>query len=41
MEDEHFFSVADNLGLLVMVGWMSHDSWSNYDDWTNETKFIA
>ena len=41
MENESFYQIADEVGILVMVGWCCCDSWQQWQDWTNETKMIA
>ena len=41
MESEHFFHLADEQGILVMLGWCCCDQWEHWDKWTPETLNIA
>lgn len=37
METEHFFQLADEEGILVMLGWCCCAQWEHWDKWTPET----
>ena len=41
MEVEDFYRIADQTGIIVMVGWCCCGSWQQWDDWTPETQKIA
>ena len=41
LEDEHFFDLADQMGILVMPGWCCCDQWENWPAWDKETETIA
>ena len=38
---DEFFDKTDQLGLLVMPGWICCDAWERWKHWTPETKTIA
>eukprot|EP01119_Soliformovum_irregulare_P013748 TRINITY_DN3693_c0_g1_i1.p1 TRINITY_DN3693_c0_g1~~TRINITY_DN3693_c0_g1_i1.p1 ORF type:complete len:870 (+),score=213.72 TRINITY_DN3693_c0_g1_i1:64-2673(+) len=36
MENDDFFNIADEMGLLVMPGWCCCDAWQHWDIWTQD-----
>lgn len=41
LETEEFFHIADQDGILVMLGWCCCDHWEHWKDWTAEDLTIA
>ena len=41
LENEHFFDLADQMGILVMPGWCCCDQWENWPAWDKENENIA
>jgi|CZKL01.1.fsa_nt_gi exo-1,4-beta-D-glucosaminidase len=41
LETEDFFHIADEQGILVMLGWCCCDHWEHWKDWTPEDLAIA
>jgi len=41
MESEEFFRLADEQGILVMLGWCCCDHWEHWKDWTADDLTIA
>ena len=41
MESEDFFHLADEQGVLVMIGWTCCDRWERWTRWTDENKQVA
>ncbi len=41
LETESFFHMADEQGILVMLGWCCCDHWEHWKDWTPEDLTIA
>jgi len=41
LETEDFFHLADEQGILVMLGWCCCDHWEHWKDWTAEDLAIA
>ena len=41
IENEHFFELADRMGVLVMAGWCCCSHWEKWDQWTSADKTIA
>jgi exo-1,4-beta-D-glucosaminidase len=41
LENEHFFDLADQMGILVMAGWCCCDQWENWPAWDKENELIA
>jgi exo-1,4-beta-D-glucosaminidase len=41
LENDHFFDLADQMGILVMAGWCCCDQWENWPEWDKETERIA
>jgi exo-1,4-beta-D-glucosaminidase len=41
LETEDFFHLADEQGILVMLGWCCCDHWEHWKDWTAEDLTIA
>lgn len=41
LETEDFFQLADQQGILVMLGWCCCDQWERWKDWTPENYQVA
>jgi exo-1,4-beta-D-glucosaminidase len=41
LEDDEFFRLADEQGILVMLGWCCCDHWEEWKDWTPDDLTIA
>lgn len=41
LETEDFFQLADEQGILVMLGWCCCDQWEHWDKWTSENYSVA
>lgn len=41
LENEHFFDLADRMGILIMAGWCCCDHWEHWDKWKPEDHPIA
>ncbi|AXC14159.1 Beta-galactosidase [Acidisarcina polymorpha] len=41
LETEHFFQLADEQGILVMLGWCCCDQWEHWDKWTAENHAVS
>ncbi|HKU21263.1 MAG TPA: hypothetical protein VJQ50_09635 [Terriglobales bacterium] len=41
LEDDHFFDLADEMGILMMPGWCCCDQWENWPKWDTEDEYIA
>jgi exo-1,4-beta-D-glucosaminidase len=41
LEDDHFFDLCDEMGILVMAGWCCCDQWEKWDNWKDENHGIA
>jgi exo-1,4-beta-D-glucosaminidase len=41
LETEDFFQLADEQGILVMLGWCCCDQWEQWDKWTPENYQVA
>jgi exo-1,4-beta-D-glucosaminidase len=41
LEDEHFFDLADEYGILVLAGWCCCDRWEQWAQWNDDTHAIA
>jgi exo-1,4-beta-D-glucosaminidase len=41
LENEHFFDLADRMGILVMAGWCCCDQWENWPTWDKENELVA
>ena len=41
LENDHFFDLADQMGILVMPGWCCCDQWENWPAWDRENETIA
>src|ERR1035441_4459771 len=41
LETEEFFHLADQRGILVMLGWCCCDHWEHWKDWTPDDLTIA
>jgi exo-1,4-beta-D-glucosaminidase len=41
LENDHFFDLADQMGIMVLPGWCCCDQWENWPAWDKSTEFIA
>ena len=41
LETEHFFHLADEQGILVMLGWCCCDQWEHWNEWTPENHSVS
>jgi exo-1,4-beta-D-glucosaminidase len=41
LEDDHFFDLTDQMGILVTAGWCCCDHWEKWDNWKDEDHSIA
>jgi exo-1,4-beta-D-glucosaminidase len=41
LENDHFFDLADQMGIMVLPGWCCCDQWENWPAWDQENKSIA
>jgi exo-1,4-beta-D-glucosaminidase len=41
IENDHFFDVADQMGIMVLPGWCCCDQWENWPKWDHENEQIA
>jgi exo-1,4-beta-D-glucosaminidase len=41
IENDHFFDLADQMGILVLAGWCCCDQWENWPTWDKENERIA
>ncbi|WP_263359683.1 glycoside hydrolase family 2 protein [Acidicapsa ligni] len=41
LETEDFFNLADEQGILVMLGWCCCDQWEQWDQWSPENRTVA
>ena len=41
LENDHFFDLADQIGILMMPGWCCCDQWEHWSSWDAETERIA
>jgi exo-1,4-beta-D-glucosaminidase len=41
LENDHFFDLADELGIMVLPGWCCCDQWENWSAWDKENELIA
>jgi exo-1,4-beta-D-glucosaminidase len=41
LEDDHFFDLSDQLGILVMPGWCCCDHWERWGRWDAEDESVA
>lgn len=41
LEDEHFFEIADEEGILVIAGWCCCDAWEKWKLWDEENFIVA
>jgi exo-1,4-beta-D-glucosaminidase len=41
IEDQHFFDLADEYGILIMAGWCCCDHWEKWQDWDDEDHVVA
>jgi exo-1,4-beta-D-glucosaminidase len=41
LENDHFFDLADQMGIMVLPGWCCCDQWENWPAWDKTTEFIA
>jgi len=41
LEDDHFFDLTDQMGILVTAGWCCCDHWERWQNWKDEDHSIA
>jgi len=41
IENDHFFDLADEMGILMLPGWCCCDQWENWPDWDKENELVA
>jgi exo-1,4-beta-D-glucosaminidase len=41
LESDHFYDVADELGILVLPGWMCCDRWQESESWNDEEHVVG
>jgi exo-1,4-beta-D-glucosaminidase len=41
LENDHFFDLADEMGIMVLPGWCCCDQWENWSAWDKDNEFIA
>ncbi|MBZ5580802.1 MAG: glycosyl hydrolase family 2, partial [Acidobacteriia bacterium] len=41
LEDDHFFDLADQYGILVLAGWCCCDHWERWQNWEDEDAVIS
>jgi exo-1,4-beta-D-glucosaminidase len=41
LETDHFFDLADQMGIMILPGWCCCDQWENWPTWDKENEFIA
>jgi len=41
LEDDHFFDLTDQMGILVTAGWCCCDAWEKWGNWQDEQHSIA
>jgi exo-1,4-beta-D-glucosaminidase len=41
IENDHFFDLADEMGILILPGWCCCDQWENWPAWDKEIERIA
>ena len=41
IENDHFFDLADQMGIMVLPGWCCCDQWENWSEWDQENERIA
>jgi exo-1,4-beta-D-glucosaminidase len=41
LEDDHFFDLADQMGIMVLPGWCCCDQWENWPVWDQENEQVA
>jgi len=41
LENDHFFDLADEMGIMILPGWCCCDQWENWSAWDKENEFIA
>lgn len=41
LEDDHFYDLCDQLGIIVLPGWCCCDQWENWNDWDQENDETA
>jgi len=41
LENDHFFDLADEMGIMVLPGWCCCDQWENWSAWDKENELIA
>ena len=41
LENDHFFDLADQMGIMILPGWCCCDQWENWPAWDKESELIA
>ena len=41
LETDHFFDLADEMGIMILPGWCCCDQWENWPAWDKENELIA
>jgi exo-1,4-beta-D-glucosaminidase len=41
IENDHFFDLADQMGIMILPGWCCCDQWENWPEWNQENEGIA
>ena len=41
LENDHFFDLADQMGIMVLPGWCCCDQWESWPAWDKENRLIA
>ncbi|MFZ0859176.1 MAG: sugar-binding domain-containing protein [Candidatus Sulfotelmatobacter sp.] len=41
LENDHFFDLADQMGIMVLAGWCCCDQWENWPAWDKENELVA
>jgi exo-1,4-beta-D-glucosaminidase len=41
IENDHFFDLADQMGIMVLPGWCCCDQWENWPEWDQENERTA
>ncbi len=41
LENDHFFDLADQMGIMILPGWCCCDQWENWPAWDKESEIVA
>ena len=41
LENDHFFDLADQMGIMILAGWCCCDQWENWPAWDQENEMVA